>query len=180
VIRLDNLAQVSAGIDAWIEACEELAEGCLRGMAVQAFNYILEGTPEWSGNLVASWKMTVGTPSVGYSETIFKETGGQLGANNESIYSRVTPNYEAIRYAKSIAAEALPFIRLGAPVYIVNNAPYAEEVEMNRMEGSGKPFLRPVNLVDGRVEMVRAAVEKFGAPGAITEATALAFAGAKL
>jgi hypothetical protein len=180
MIRLDNFAEFVNDIDAWVEAMEELAEGALRGLAVYAFNYIMEGTPEWSGELVAQWKLTVGSPAQGYSETPFKNDAmPALSANNESPYSVLSPNPAAVHYAKAIAREALPLIQLGAEVFISNTTPYGLEVEMNEAS-DGQAFLRPVNLVDGRVQMLHAAHEKFSAVGQISGPFAIQLAGATL
>jgi hypothetical protein len=180
VIEIENIGEVFAGLDLWVEACEELADHTFRGLVGQTFRYVIEGTPEWSGDLVASWRITVGAPAAGYSETPFKEASlGGLAINPEP-YSRVMPNAAAIRYAMSIASSQLPQVHLGSEVFISNPSPYAQEVEDNAKAGSGRTFIRPVNLVDGRVEMAHAAVQKFDSLGELSEAAALAIAQEKL
>jgi hypothetical protein len=163
VIRLDNFAEFTQGIEAWIDEMEELAEQQLQALAVGAFEFILQGTPEWTGNLAASWRLTVGAPAQGYDASVFKHTGWERlsapGTSTPSPYSRQAPNEAALNYARAIAKEQIPLIRLGAPVYITNNTPYAVEVESNVRKDDGKRFIRGVNLP---IEMVHAAVDKFG------------------
>jgi hypothetical protein len=167
MLRVSNLAKVNDGLENWLEAIEDLADGAYRGLAVGAFRYIVENTAEWSGNLAASWKLTVGAPAAGYDPTVFKGTSlGGLG--QPEPFSKRAPNTAALHYAKSIAKSELPHIRLGAPVYISNGAPYTWNVELNVSE-RGKAFLRIVNLP---VEMVYAASDKFGSLGRLSEAQA--------
>lgn len=162
-MQVSNLAEIFTGIDKWLDHCEDLAEGAFRGMAVQAFKYVVNGTPEWTGNLAASWRLTIGGPATGYTETPFKEVDlGGIPINPEP-YSKMRPNYAAIHYALSIAKEQAPLIRLGADVYLTNNAPYVLEVAENQR--NGKTFLRQVNLP---VEMVHAAHDKLSAIGPLT------------
>jgi hypothetical protein len=176
VLQIKNLGQVLAGIDEWIDACEALAEGAFRGMVVESFKFILEGTPEWSGNLVANWSLTIGTPADSYDPDLFKESRRELALGEP--YSRLTPNYDAIHYAESVAAQSLPLVRLGADVFITNNTPYAVQVALNEREDDGRPFLRSVNLP---VEMVHAAAERGAVEyNNITTAKALQLAGAQL
>lgn len=172
-----NLAEVLTGIDSWLDACEELSEGALRGMAVQAFKYVVNGTPEWTGNAVASWRLTVGQPASGYTETPFKQADlGGIPINPEP-FSKLRPNHEAIHYVLSIAKNEVPFIRLGADVYITNTAPYAGEVEQNLRSSDGKAFLRQVNLP---VEMINAAHDKLSALGLLGTTKLLALNAEKL
>jgi hypothetical protein len=174
VIEFTNLAEFNRGLDAFIEECEELADGVMRGLVIEAFEFILQGTPEWSGELAANWRITVGAPASGYSETIFKERPfpGPL----PEPYSRVQPNEAALNFARSISREALPLIHVGAQVFISNPTPYAMEVEENR-DHRGQPFIRGINLP---IEMVSVAADKFGAKGVITEIEAHRLAQEKL
>lgn len=158
MLRVANLAQVNEGLENWLDAVEDLAEGTYRGLAVSAFRYILDGTAQWSGNLAASWKLTVGSPAMGYDPTMFKHVSFG-GPGQPEPFSRRSPNTAALIYATEVAKHSLPYVRLGAPVYISNPAPYAWNVELNVSE-KGKPFLRLVNLP---VEMVHAAADKLGA-----------------
>lgn len=181
MIRLENLAQFNEGLDRWLEAVENLADGAYRGLVVRVFKHIVEGsgfsgvrlggTPQWTGNLAASWKLTVGGPSTGYSETIFKDAdlGGLF---QPEPFSLARPNVGAQRYAKSIGKGEVGFVRLGADVYITNNAPYALMVELN-MNARGQRFLRPENSF---YEMTAGTAERFGRLGEISERMALQLA----
>lgn len=172
MLQLENFKQFSDGLDNWIDACEDLAEGALRGISLKLFKHVVQGTPQWSGNLAANWKMTVGVPAAGYSPTVFK--GAELGGLpiNREPFSRRSPNRAAIQHAHETSKFAMPQFRLGAEVYIVNTAPYAQLVaSADPKDGTlgGKRFLRGVNLP---VEMVLSATEKFDRYGEISEAKA--------
>lgn len=170
MIRIANLAQINAGLDKWVDDIDDLLEGAFRGMVIETFKFILEATPEWSGALAASWRLTVGAPAVGYDEpTIFKDVVFSIGGERDP-YSKLDRNQAALHYAKEIAKLALPFIRGEAPVFITNNAPYAENVELNK-GAKGAPFIRLVNLPS---EMVEAAKDRWGRYGRLTEAKAIA------
>lgn len=168
MLRANNLAQFNEGLDRWLEAVEDLANDAFRGLCIDAFSYILQGTPEWSGNLAASWRLNVGQPAVGYDPTVFKDQSFNVAGDREP-FSNKDPNTAALGYAAAIARTQLPFIRLGAPVFISNPAPYAMEVEVN-VNAKGVPFLR---LVNQPYEMVFAAEQKFGSLGRISEVEAM-------
>lgn len=179
MLQVENLAETLRGLDLWVEACEDISELAYRGLAASAFKYVVMGTPEWSGNLAASWRLNVGAPSSGYDPSTFKEAGDQLGGLliNKEPFSKVAPNPAAIHYSFSVAGQELKHVRLGADVFITNNAPYAAEVEANAKAGSGRAFLRPINLP---VEMTFAASDKFNGLGDLSEAAAFALAKEKI
>lgn len=175
MIAIENLGAFCEGIDKWIDDVETLAEGTLRGLAAQAFRYMVYGTPEWTGNLTASWRLTVGNPAVGYAPSIWKDLPF-AGAAPEP-YSRAQFNDAAIRYALSIASGELAFVRLGAPVYITNTAPYAADVQ-NDIVGYRRD--KRVRAVNRPIEMTYAAAEKYGAEGSISTVRAGQLAATRL
>lgn len=179
LLQVENLAETFRELDLWVEACENLAEHTYRGLAASAFKYVVLGTPEWSGNLAASWRLTVGGPASGYSPSPFKSAGEELGGLliNKEPFSKLSPNPAAINYSYSVAGQELPFVRLGADVFITNTAPYAAEVEANAKAGNGRAFLRPINLP---AEMTFAAADKFNDLGDLSEVMAFALAKEKI
>jgi hypothetical protein len=176
-LELENFAEVAQGLELWLEATEDLADDVYRGIAVQALKYVVQGTPEFTGNLAASWRLTVGAPAVSYVETPFKELDLGGTALDPAPFSRQQPNYAAIQYAFSIAKEQVALVRLGADVFISNAAPYAENVAENRREDGKVGFIRQVNLP---IEMVHAAYDKFSALGVIGLAKAAALKAERL
>jgi len=164
------------GMNDWVQACEDLAEGTLRGMAIESFKYILQGTPEWSGNLVAGWRLNIGVQSSGYAPSIFKERSPS-GSVGDEPFSKLRPNAAALQYATALAKDSIPLIRLNGSVHITNDTPYADMVE-NNTNRKGSPFLRGVNLP---VEMVSAAYDRANRQYRyITESQAHRLAGATL
>lgn len=168
---IDNLAQVNNGIDKWLDEMEDLALGAMRGMAVEAFSFVVHGTPEWSGNLTSNWRLTVGGPAVGYSPSLWKEESfGSLAIDKQPYSSRVSPNGAAIHYAMTIAKTQLQFARLGAPIYITNTAPYADDVQNDIV---GYRRTSRVRVANRPIHMTYAAARKFGGPGDISATRAV-------
>jgi len=178
MIKFENMGAFLEGIDQWVDRMEELAEGVFRGMAVDAFNHVVQGTPQWSGGLASNWRLTIGAPATGYQESLFKdESSAWENSALISAYSKLRRNAAAEQYALSVAREQLPFIRLGADVFITNTAPYAAEVESNRRTRDGQAFIRPVNLP---IEMTLSAAARGNKLGGISAAKALKLAGMTL
>ncbi len=183
MLQLENLGEVIEGIEAWVTESEELAEATYRGLAIWAFKYVLEGTPEWSGALASQWRLTVGAPAQGYDELAFeafKKTGWErlraTGKSTPAPFDRRPEhrNLAALEYARGIARENVPYIRLGADTFITNNTPYAAVVQA----GGGKNRIRVVNTPILMADAAEAAADaEFEV---ISEAQALKLAGETL
>lgn len=181
MIELDNVGQFIEGINAFVAESKALAEGAYQGLVIEAFKFCVEGTPQWTGNLVAEWVLTVGAPAEGYTESEFKKTGwarlrSSAGSTPAPYSRKFSPNLAAMEQSKAAARAALPFLRragLTANFYITNTTPYAAVVQA----GGGKYKIR---LVNTPILMVDAAETHFGGLGALSEAQALELAGATL
>lgn len=175
MIEFENLGVFIEGIEAYVAESKVLASATYRGLVSEVFTYIVDGTPQYTGNLAAEWKLTLGGPALGYAETSFK--GAKIGGPNsvlpEPFNRTFNRNFEAMEYAKAAARPGVKYVSLGTPVFISNATPYATTVQA----GGGKHRIRPVNLP---IEMVTAAHEKYSSLGALSEARALEFAGAKI
>lgn len=174
MLELTNLAQFNEGLDRWLDEVEDLATDAFRGLVAKALKFVVLGTPEWSGNLAASWRITFGGPAAGYVETVFKEAEfGGPAAGAKEPFSRISPNYAAVHYAYVIAKRQLPYVRLDSNVVISNPAPYYMPVELDK-NSKGASFVRGVNKP---IEMVLAAATAPSLhPGELSEASARALA----
>lgn len=175
MIRFENLAQFVEGIDNWIDETKDLAEATLQGLVSQTFDYILQGTPEWSGNLAANWRVGIGAAPTDYDDVFKDALSKDPTPGARSPYSRQTPNQSALHYARVNAREVIHNVSLVGDVYIANTTPYAYEVETNSV--NGRPFIRTVNLP---IEMVYAAVDRYNVQREISEVEARAIAAFKI
>jgi len=126
VIELQNLSAFEAEVERWFVEVEKAAGEAAVGLARVAFDYILENSPQYSGDFVANWK--VGT-SAGpeFTPDVFGK------AALRSPFSRGSS--PAIAYAQANANWPTP--NLGQSIYIYNNAahdePYAIKIEQGQI-----------------------------------------------
>lgn len=129
VIKVTNLPEFDAEVQLWFSRLEEAAAEAAVGLAQEAFETILDHSPQYSGDFVANWK--VGTTVTDE----FQE--GALGGT--TVYGKGSS--PAKLYASSRAS--WPNITLGQSVYLFNNAhhdePYAWKIE------NGEIAFRDVN-----------------------------------
>jgi hypothetical protein len=65
------------GYEKWLKQAEKEAVNAYRGLAAWAFSYIVAETPEFSGESVANWRFSVGSPELS------TEIGHQVEAPRE-------------------------------------------------------------------------------------------------
>lgn len=169
MLSLENAVEFNQGLDRWIEDCEDLVIGAKRGLAIEAFQFVVRETAQWTGNLAASWSLSVGAPNA-VSETPFKDIDPPISSRNpvESALRKGSPAAVTYALARARADGAASLVNLTNDVFIATGVPYAQAVEENA--GS---FLRPVNLP---AEMVYRAHEMLARKGELTEAAAKALA----
>ena len=136
-----QLKAAFAGIEADLDSvCRVRAEG--------VFTDIVENTPQWTGNLAGNWRLGVGVPDTSFTvrtETPFSDTFRELQRGADP----------AVGEALSLGREAISKITYKVPVFITNQSPIAQAVEDESI------YIRPVNLVDGRVAMVAVTAMKW-------------------
>lgn len=146
MIRAQNLDSFDATVQGWFEAVEEAVAEAAVGLANEAFEQLLESSPQYSGDFVANWKVG---KQPDYS---FSPMPGRAG-HMDPFQMGSTP---AMEYARAHAV--WPDLKLGESVYITNSAahdePYAVKIE------NGMIKLRPVN--EGASHIVRRAVLTLG------------------
>lgn len=140
--KVTNLAEVNATVVAWFRRVEKAAAEAAVGMAREAFDEILETSPQYSGDFVANWKVSKNSPDTSFVEGVLtksKIAQFQMGSS------------PAVAYAKANAR--WPNLKLGETLFISNSAAhtdaYAWKIE------AGMINLRPVN--EGGSHVVRRA-----------------------
>lgn len=110
-----------ASLDAWLDACEELVAHAARGIAVDAFHQMLRISPQFSGDFVANWNVSVDAPdesftpwgSIGHGRPGFVNV--RVGGDPAAIGEAVTRN---LGRASAFA--------LGQSIYITNASHHDE------------------------------------------------------
>ncbi len=118
------------------------------------FKDLVTTSPQWSGDLAANWNYSVGSPDFSYTQ-IPNKTGSEAGidyvAQNFGVFER--GDYRAVSMAlERMLAVTQPTWR--DTVYFANATPIAPEVEAESIK------IRPVNLVEGQVMMIKNTVIK--------------------
>ena len=124
-------------------------------LARKVFVSVVEGSPQWSGNLAQNWNLELGTARGRYQAV--------MGYNPENWY-RPEPFQAGDDPATTIALYTLPKLtqlKWNTPIRITNYTPYAAQVEAGQGP-NGRP-IRPDNYRYGQIAMVGYAMLKFGA-----------------
>lgn len=135
------------------EAMDELRRECeavSRGLTVSVWKTVLRETPQYSGNMAASWTYTVGAP---IAENRFYANLPKGGWRDEEFHPFKKGDLPAINKSREANAGAEMRFKLGQKVYITNGAPHAEDVttgfvDLRAVNWPG----RPVDLAMSRVE----------------------------
>jgi hypothetical protein len=167
MLKTENAVSFNQGIDLWMESVEQLVDGVHRGLTIQAFDLIVTNTAQWSGNMAASWTISVGSPNA-VVETPFKDLDAPVSKDSPSGSSYLAGSAPAITYAKAQARAdgALSLIRLGVTAYISTGVPYAVAVDEDIHPVTLKAFLRPGNPA---LAMVARVEEFFSRMGELSE-----------
>ena len=120
----------------------------------QAFTDLVNGTPQWSGDLAANWNFSIGQPDESYTETPMKYEAAVL-------HSRYVPksagDQTAVRMSLARMEALIDKVSWRDRVHFTNATPIAEAVEAQTI------YIRPVNLLDsGAVAMVSHIRYKYG------------------
>lgn len=124
-------------------------------LATRVFTDVVEGSPQWSGNLAANWDIEVGaskasySPIAGYSVTDWNK-GDKYEAGHPLAVSMAMSNLGK-----------LSEVKWNSKINVVNYTPYGPEVEAGNGP-NGRP-IRPENYVYGQIAMVAYAMMKHGA-----------------
>jgi hypothetical protein len=123
VFKIANQAEYDAGVAAWLAGAEALAVQTYRGLAAYAFTYIMEETPEYTGESVSNWTLNAGAPLAQYQSGI-KEEYRAAKHTRDSAHTKFwagNPNMQALQIAEANRDTGLATITsLDEKVYIVN------------------------------------------------------------
>lgn len=125
-----GLDEFGSAIDAWLDECEELIAHTARGIAVDAFLNMLRISPQFSGDFVANWNVSVDEP-----DTSFVPLGGLILRKDGSV--RIGGDPHAISEAISRNAGKASTFTLGQSIFITNASHhtdyYAGMIEDNQI-----------------------------------------------
>ncbi len=184
-VARSNISQVVKQLDPLKQILTDDLALIIKGIALSAFDYILEETPQWSGSMVASTRIMAGRIDYSYtakgdSASLHKQFGGKSSIAGKTMVatfeSEGAPHKKGDLPGQGAAIRAnagnLNTFTLGQEIFITNNVKhrrgksYAMFVELNR-NAKGSEFLRQDNTPSG---MYKAAKEKFGNMGKLTQA----------
>lgn len=156
MLKVTNLDQVFKDLDNWANSVEAECVEVVKGYAFKAYGYMLNRSPQFSGDFVANWNISLDTPD--FSFTPFNPTRDRLGRSRS--FDANSPNFKrgdkpAMTEAKNRNARALDGLRLGQTIYFANDSHHDQgkhriEYYAGLIESNQIP-LRPVNMtgVDG-------------------------------
>ena len=129
-VKVDGLESLDKVFAGWVAAIKQETEVVALGLGKRVFEKLLYESPQYSGDFVGNWKVSVDAPNTSFKELprVLKEP---VGRGDEY----------AIGYAKSHTA--WPNLTLGKTLFISNSAyhdePYALKIETGEIE------FRPIN-----------------------------------
>ena len=148
MLRVENLRRFQLSLEAERARLEKRVTKSYRDFVGRAFQDLLMHTPQYSGQMTASWHILLtneGAPAhVGWYKK--GQTGRFYGGTFEP---GEMGDGEAVMAAWDREAPKLDKIRWNTNVSFANTDPMASAVQANALT----PPVRPVNLVDGAVAM---------------------------
>jgi hypothetical protein len=138
------------GLDQAFAALEEECEAIVRGIAIEAWNYVLRQTPQFFGDAVASWSFSVVTPKfvdrsnlVDHPEPTLGEQGADEPAGFKFRYDpeeiKQKGHSSAIEIANLFVGSTPWTWHLGQEIWFANGVDYSAGLE------DGSIRLRAVN-----------------------------------
>lgn len=131
-LKIENLAAASTTVREWFKSVEAAAAEAAVGMAREAFEQVLETSPQYSGDFVANWKVSKNAPDTSFTPGIFTNGGRPLfrmGSSPAMAYARANAHW--------------PELKLGESIFLSNSASHTEPYALKIEHGLIK--LRPVN-----------------------------------
>lgn len=129
-----NAAEVAGQLDSWLADVEKEVEDIARGLATEALIYLLDYSPQYSGDFAANWNMSVNTPDYTFHSDVFRDKHFPVKSGQTAFHMGDGP---AMEYAFRNAAGKLDSFKLGDTIWLANAAahdePYAWLIEDNRI-----------------------------------------------
>ena len=148
MLRVDNLERFILSLQAEKARLDKRVTKTYQEFVAQAFQDLLLHTPQYSGQMAASWHILLTNENAPSHVGWYKkgQTGRFYGGHYEPVEMG---DGEAISEAWDRAEIKIGKIRWNTKVSFVNTDPLAPAVQANLIN----PPVRPVNLVDGAVAM---------------------------
>lgn len=156
MLRVDNLRRFQLSIQAERARLEKNVTQAYRDFVAKAFQDLLMHTPQYSGQLAASWHILLTNDAVPSQPGWYKKghTGRFYGNTFEP---GEMGDGEAVAEAWDRESPKIDRIRWNTNVSFANSDPNAGAIQANALE----PPLRPVNLVNGAVAMAAYVRQKY-------------------
>lgn len=149
MLKVSGLAEFDAAVKGWLGAVEETAAKTAVSIAKDTFGMLLRGSPQYSGDFTASWRVGYNNVDRTYEQNLFSDDLFSAGPFQQG-------SHKAMDFARA-KAKWRP-LKLGEHIYISNSAthtePYAWKIE------SGQIKFRAVN--SGSEHLVRRTVTFLG------------------
>ena len=134
-------------------AIESAVVEVYRGMAITAFNYAVQETPQWSGNAAANWNFDIGAPSFRV-DSFLKDASYEVpvalftpGKKGDSLAISASTARAAAGFAALTGLAKTPGAAYALPAVYINNA--SEEAGGDRyiqmVEENPNSYLRKEN-----------------------------------
>lgn len=156
MLRFANLAEFERGLRDWVDKATRYTERVYQGFVLESFYWLVEETPQYSGNAAANWRIGIGQPTYEY-DTEFLDRAYEFIPSEFDPRQKGDP--EAVNAALTRELPKIRNIRLQTSVYLCNSA--TDEMEgayIQLLEADEGGFLRSVNkpghMVERRVNMV--------------------------
>lgn len=109
MIKADNLDEFFKGIDLWQQQVEAEVTAVAKNLASYALRHVLAVSPQYSGDFVANWNMSVGQPDTSFTKGVFQPRSkdfppflmGDLAAQNAAL-SRNTGRLNGFKLGQTI------------------------------------------------------------------------------
>jgi hypothetical protein len=159
IVREEDRLKFNMALAAKLKRMHQACGEVYRGYALAVYHRILTETPQWSGNAVSNWNVSMGQPNyeVKYS---WKESGSNL--RWVPRFSKGAPPAIMDSVHSNSAIFAGPFM-LTASYYLANAAENLDKKSyIQLLERNPNFFLRPVNEPGQMVERVANSARTFG------------------
>ena len=113
-VGFKNLPDFDRVVKGWLKEVEVDTTKAVKGLAKFTLMKILTRSPQYSGDFVANWNTSVGTPDTSFTENVF----GTRSLDEPTFHKGSSP---AIAYAYGKADAGLSGFTLGKTIYLANN-----------------------------------------------------------
>lgn len=148
MLKITNRSAFDVQIRNWTKGVRGAAEGVTKGLAMVMLKHILQHGPQYTGDFVANWNVSIGSPDYSFNGTNPNTLYGGRYEKTRAPHKEGDP--EAINKALSSVPPMTGF-KLGQTIWLANGAfhdeSYAMLIEEERIT------FRPENPSGGRLVM---------------------------